>query len=212
MNSFGWKKKKIEDSIKDGMTITAKTMGIFFALKAANVKPPKASLDVMDIMKLDGGICGGVLVKAYAVHKKWINQWCNKNFMPPSPKGNKITQHQIHIARLILLILGARPTQSGALGWFKGTSGAHFTLIQVLETAYSGTSTQIKLYFLRTLHPPKPTSNFPKNFPFWLRCFTFQWLKSQWNWWHSGGPLHLQDKYVACKITITGLRYFFNLK
>ena len=62
MSSFNWR-KNIEDSIKDGLTITAATTGIFFALKAANVKPPKASLDAMDILKLVGGICGGVLVK-----------------------------------------------------------------------------------------------------------------------------------------------------
>ena len=62
MSSFNWR-KNIEDSIKDGLTITATTTGIFFALKAANVKPPKASLDAMDILKLVGGICGGVLVK-----------------------------------------------------------------------------------------------------------------------------------------------------
>ena len=47
---------------------------MFFDLKAANVKPPKASLDAMDILKLTGGICGGVLVKDYAVYKKWINE------------------------------------------------------------------------------------------------------------------------------------------
>ena len=35
----------------------------------------------MDIMKLAGGICGGVLVKEYAVYKKWINNCCNKDFM-----------------------------------------------------------------------------------------------------------------------------------
>ena len=52
MSSFDWK-KNVEDSIKDGLIITAATTVIFFALKAANVKPPKASLDVMDIMKLD---------------------------------------------------------------------------------------------------------------------------------------------------------------
>ena len=66
MSTFNWK-KNIEDSIKDGLIITATTTGIFFALKAANVKPPKASLDAMDIIKLAGGICGGVLVKDYAI-------------------------------------------------------------------------------------------------------------------------------------------------
>ena len=66
MSSFDWK-KNIEDSVNDGLIITATTTGIFFALKAANVKPQKAPLDAMDIMKLAGGICGGVLVKDYAV-------------------------------------------------------------------------------------------------------------------------------------------------
>ena len=73
MSSFNWK-KNFEDSIKDELIIIATTTGIFFALKAANVKPPKASLDVMDIMKLAGGICAGGLVKDYAVYKKWINE------------------------------------------------------------------------------------------------------------------------------------------
>ena len=73
MSSFYWK-KNIEDSIKDGLIITATTTGIFFTLKAANVKPPKASLDAMNFMKLASGICGGVLLKDYAVYKKWINE------------------------------------------------------------------------------------------------------------------------------------------
>ena len=64
--------KKIEDSIKDGLIKTA-TTGIFYVLKVANIKPPKASLDAMDIMKLADRIVGGVLVKDYAVYKKWIN-------------------------------------------------------------------------------------------------------------------------------------------
>ena len=73
MNSFNWR-KNIEDSINDGLIIAVTTTGIFFALKAANVKPPKASLDAMDILKIAGGIGGGVLVKDYAVYKKWINE------------------------------------------------------------------------------------------------------------------------------------------
>ena len=59
------------------MIITATTTGIFYVLNVANVKPPKASLDAMDIMKLAGGIVGGVLVAVYcfiAVYKKWINE------------------------------------------------------------------------------------------------------------------------------------------
>ena len=60
MGSFNWK-KSIEDSLKDGLIITATTTGIFYALKAANVKPPKGSMNAMDITKLAGGICGGVI-------------------------------------------------------------------------------------------------------------------------------------------------------
>ena len=66
--------KNIEDSIKDRLITTVTTTGIFYVLKAANVKTPKASLDATDIMKLAGGIVGGVLVKDYAVYKKWINE------------------------------------------------------------------------------------------------------------------------------------------
>ena len=73
MASFDWK-KNIEDSLKDVLIITIGAAGIFYGLKAANVKPPKTSLDAMDIMKLTRGICGGVLVKDYAVYKKWINE------------------------------------------------------------------------------------------------------------------------------------------
>ena len=49
------------------MIITIGATVIFFGLKVANVKPPKASLDAMDIIKLTGRICGGVLLKDYAV-------------------------------------------------------------------------------------------------------------------------------------------------
>ena len=43
----------------------------------------------MDIMKLAGEICGGVLVKHYAVYKK-MDQRYNKKIYGPF-KGNKIT-------------------------------------------------------------------------------------------------------------------------
>ena len=57
MSSFDWK-KNIEDSLRDELIITIGGTGIFLGLKAANVKPPKASLDAMDIIKLTGGIWG----------------------------------------------------------------------------------------------------------------------------------------------------------
>ena len=66
--------KNVEDSIKDGVIITATTTALFFVLKAANVKPSKTSLDAMDVIKLAGGIIGGVLVRDYAVYRKWINE------------------------------------------------------------------------------------------------------------------------------------------
>ena len=69
MSSFVLR-KNIEDSIKDGLVITIRAAGIFFGLKVANLKPPKASLDAMDILKPTGEICVGVLVKDYAVYKK----------------------------------------------------------------------------------------------------------------------------------------------
>ena len=70
MSSFDWK-KNIEESLKDGVIITIGATRIFFGLKALNVvKPPKTSkLDAMDVMTL-----GVVLVKDYAVYKKWINE------------------------------------------------------------------------------------------------------------------------------------------
>ena len=43
-------KDSIEGSIKDRLIIRATTT--FFVLKAANVQPPKVSLDNMDIMKI----------------------------------------------------------------------------------------------------------------------------------------------------------------
>ena len=84
MNSF-ISKKNSEDCIKDGLIITIGATGIFFGLKALNVKPPGVSLGATDIVKLIGRICVGVLGKDYAAYKKWIKELYNKNFM--APKG-----------------------------------------------------------------------------------------------------------------------------
>ena len=73
MGSFDCK-KSFEDSLKDGLIITIGAAGIFLVLKAANLKPTKASLDAKDLLKFTGGICKGMLVKDYAVYKKWINK------------------------------------------------------------------------------------------------------------------------------------------
>ena len=74
--------------MKDGLIITATTTGIFFGLKAANVKPPKASLDSTDIMKLAGGICGGVLVM-HSTKNGSTSERQYKHFK--SPRGHKIS-------------------------------------------------------------------------------------------------------------------------
>ena len=89
MSSFDWK-KIIENSIKHRLIITATTTGILYVVKVVNLKPPKASPDAMDIVNLAGWIVGGVLVKVYAVYKRWINVLYNKTFYGP-PKGKKIT-------------------------------------------------------------------------------------------------------------------------
>ena len=67
-------KKDIEDSIKGRLIISIGTIGIFFTLKTVNVKLPKAPLGAMNVMKLAGGVCGGVLIKNYAVYRKWIKE------------------------------------------------------------------------------------------------------------------------------------------
>ena len=53
MSIFDWlKKKNIQDSVKDGLIITAAATKIFFALKAANIKPSEASVDPVSIIKI----------------------------------------------------------------------------------------------------------------------------------------------------------------
>ena len=66
------------------MIKTATTTGIFYVLKVANIKPPKASLDAMDIMKLADRIVGGVLVKDYAVYKNGSTGDATTNILWPS--------------------------------------------------------------------------------------------------------------------------------
>ena len=67
-------KKEIMDSLKEGAIITSKTIGRYMILKYLfKMSPPSAKLDINDTDKLGLGIVGGVLVKDYAVEKKWIN-------------------------------------------------------------------------------------------------------------------------------------------
>ena len=82
MSSFDWK-KNIEDSIKDTLIITITATRIFYALKAANVKPPKASLDAMDIMKLAGGICGWGVGERLKKKKKMDQRVIQQKFYGP---------------------------------------------------------------------------------------------------------------------------------
>ena len=62
------------NGLKNELIIIATTTGILFLLNVVNIKPPKASLKVMNIMKVGGGIRGGVFVKGYAVCNKWISK------------------------------------------------------------------------------------------------------------------------------------------
>ena len=55
--------KNIEDSSENELIITAATTAMLFVLKTANLKPPIASLDAMEIIKPNTGNCGGALVK-----------------------------------------------------------------------------------------------------------------------------------------------------
>ena len=88
MISFDWK-KNVEDSIKDILIITATTTRIFYVLKAANVKPPNASLYVMGFIKLAGGIVGGALSKTMQSTKNGSASDTTKEFSS-SLKGQKL--------------------------------------------------------------------------------------------------------------------------
>ena len=66
-------KKNLEESIKEGLVITGATVGIFLLLKMSKItSPPRANLDLSDIIKLSGGIITEALLKDYAVYKKWM--------------------------------------------------------------------------------------------------------------------------------------------
>ena len=56
-------------------TIRATNTKIFYGIKVAIVKPPKTSLDTIDIiMELVDEICGEIIVEDYAVHQKRISK------------------------------------------------------------------------------------------------------------------------------------------
>ena len=92
MASFDWK-KSIEDSINNGVIITITTTGIFYTLKAANVEPPKVSLDAMDVMKLVGGNSRWCPCQRLCSLQKMYQRLIQQTFYSPI-KGNKITQCQ----------------------------------------------------------------------------------------------------------------------
>ena len=78
-------------NIKDGFIITAATNGILFSLKATSIKPPNTSLHSMEFMKRAGRICGGVLVKNYAVMHQSLHvmdQWVHSCLVPWDEKQN----------------------------------------------------------------------------------------------------------------------------
>ena len=69
MSTFDWK-KNVENSTKIGVIITVTTTGLSFTLKTEGMKPTKAALDAMDMMKFAAGISVKVKMKDYAVYKK----------------------------------------------------------------------------------------------------------------------------------------------
>ena len=114
MASFDWK-KNIEDFIKDGLVKTATTTGIFYVLKVANVKPPEASLDAMDIMRLAGGIVDGVLVRTMESTKIGSTSDATKNFMTLLRAIN-VTQCSRLVTKASHLVL-QRPQASNSCLW-----------------------------------------------------------------------------------------------
>ena len=67
-------KKEIIDSLKEGAIVTRVPIIGFMILKyLLKISPPSAKLNIIDVLKLSGGIVCGVLVKDYAVKKKWID-------------------------------------------------------------------------------------------------------------------------------------------
>ena len=81
MSNFNWR-KNIENSIKDRLLITIGAARIFFGQKVTNLKPPKTSLDAMDLLKLTGGICGGIWWKIMRSTKnESMSEYNNQNFI-----------------------------------------------------------------------------------------------------------------------------------
>ena len=66
--------KDLFDSAKDGSIVTFVSLVFFYGLKAVKIKPPTASLDLIDGFKFFLGIGLGTLAKDYMVYKKWINE------------------------------------------------------------------------------------------------------------------------------------------
>ena len=93
MGSSDYWKRNVEDSVKDGLIITATTTGIFYVLKAANVKPPKASVPgcygYHETCWWNSGWC---LCQRLCSLQKMDQRVIQQTFYGP-PKGNKITRH-----------------------------------------------------------------------------------------------------------------------
>ena len=89
MNSFDWKKNG-EDSIKDGLIITAAATRIFFTLKVACIKPPKTSLETYWCnlwRSVSERLCSLQEIDHRVMQQKFYGPL----------KAIKLTQHQIQI-------------------------------------------------------------------------------------------------------------------
>ena len=66
--------KNIEDSIKDGLIITATTTGIFFCSHDSQYKTTNSISRRRGYHKIHWWNSGGVLIKDYVAYEKWINK------------------------------------------------------------------------------------------------------------------------------------------
>ena len=159
--------KSIEDSIKVGLIITATTTGIFYVLKAANVKGSIKGYGYHETCWWNSGWCP---CQRLSLYKKWIKEWYNKKFYGPLNGHDTIVWEEN--IRLASMIFRPRTTYCTKSGWVKVIRCTYFTLIQANLVHYT------RLIALRNFL--KQPSNI------------FQSLKYHWDWCHLGGPMHLQ--------------------
>ena len=125
-------RKTLKTLLKHWKIISTTTTGIFFALKAANVKPPKAFLDAMDIIRFTGRICGGCWWKIIQSTKNRSTSNATKILWPL--KGNKITQCQTRKGKCPSYFADLCVQTNPPCPWgIAVTSSRHFTITKILD-------------------------------------------------------------------------------